>query len=128
MAQDIIGRGWPFPPGADGRLRLIGGEAKIEQSIRIILTTSPGERPLRPDFGCGLRDLVFRPNTVLLGAEVGQTITAALLRWEPRIDPLDVVVERPEQNRLDIIIQYRIRDTNAVFNLVYPLFFDEGTR
>ena len=128
MAQDIIGRGWAFPPGAEGRLRFIGGEEKIEQSIRIILTTSPGERPLRPDFGCGIHDLVFRPNTELLGAEVGQTVTAALLRWEPRIDPLDVVVERPDQNRPDIIIQYRIRDTNAVFNLVYPLFIDEGTR
>ena len=128
MAQDTIGLGWAFPPGAEGRLRFIGGEEKIEQSIRIILTTSPGERPLRPDFGCGIHDLVFRPNTELLGAEVGQTVTAALLRWEPRIDPLDVVVERPEQNRLDIIIQYRIRDTNAVFNLVYPLFIDEGTR
>ncbi|CUS06222.1 Phage baseplate lysozyme [Candidatus Promineifilum breve] len=126
MKKDIIGRGWAFPPGNDGRLRLIGGEEKIEQSIRLILTTRPGERPLRPEFGCAIHDLVFQGNTAALHAQLRQTIRAALLRWEPRIDPLDVAIDRPEQNVLDIHISYRLRDTNAVFNLVYPLFINEG--
>ena len=128
--QDIIGRGWPFPtkltPG--GKLALVGGDEKIRQSIWSILSTAPGERLMRPGFGCGIHDLVFQPNTAVFRTQVRENVLASLLRWEPRIDILDVRVETQPQarNYLLILIDYRIRTTNTVFNLVYPLFFDEG--
>lgn len=132
MKRDIIGRGWAFPPGIDGQIRFLGGEEKIEQSILLILTTRPGERPLRPEFGCGVHDLVYQPNIDSFHAQVREMVLRALRRWEPRIDDVTVEVGRPresrEENRMDIHIHYRIRDTNAFYNLVYPLFVEEGAR
>jgi hypothetical protein len=106
----------------------VGGLEKIEQSILVVLSTAPGERQLRPEFGCGVHDLVFQPNTAALRGLVQATVRAALTRWEPRIDVLDVRVESPadERNVLLVHIDYRVRDNNAVFNLVYPLYLDEG--
>ena len=71
-ARDIIGRGWPFPirPGPDGRMAFLGGEDKIRQSIWLILSTAPGERLMLPEFGCGIHDLVFQPNTAALRGRV----------------------------------------------------------
>ena len=84
---------------------------------------------MRPEFGCGIHDLVFEPNTAALRGLVQSKVREALIRWEPRIDVLDVRVEhrRPTQrNRLLIRIDYRVRANNAFFNLVYPFFLDEG--
>jgi len=130
MAEDFLGRGWTFPikPGPGGRLALLGGEDKIRQSIWIILGTAPGERQMRPDFGCGIHDLVFEPNTAALRGLVQTQVQDALTRWEPRIDVLGVRVEAPSdaRNYLLIRIDYRIRTNNALFNLVYPFFINEG--
>src|SRR3546814_10823435 len=66
----ILGRGWSFPMTTESRGPiLVGGAEKVEQSLRLILFTTPGERVLRPEFGCGLRDLVFRPNTTTFRSE-----------------------------------------------------------
>src|SRR3546814_14026586 len=72
---------------------LVGGAEKVEQSLRLILFTTPGERVLRPEFGCGLRDLVFRPNTTTFRAQVADNVRTAIQRWEPRVDLIDVLVE-----------------------------------
>jgi len=131
LDRDFIGRGWPFPvrTDTDGRLRLTGGEEKIRQSIWIILGTAPGERQMRPDFGCGVHDLVFQPNTAGLRALVAQRVRESLTRWEPRIDVVEVKAETPPEGRnyLLIRIDYRIRGNNAFHNLVYPFFLNEGT-
>ena len=131
MSGGFQGRGWAFPvkPGRDKRLSLIGGEEKIQQSIWLILSTSPGERQMRPEFGCGIHDLVFEPNTPALRGLVQTKVRESLLRWESRIDVLDVRVETPPEarNYLLIRIDYRIRSTNAFYNLVYPFFINEGT-
>jgi phage baseplate assembly protein W len=127
--RDHVGRGWPFPvkPVA-GRLAFIGGEEKIRQSIWIILSTAPGERQMRPAFGCGIHDLVFQPNSPALRGVVRERVKTALTRFEPRIDVLDVRVESPQEarNYLEIHIDYRVRRNNAFYNLVYPFFLTEG--
>jgi phage baseplate assembly protein W len=130
MEQDFLGRGWSFPirPTAGDRLSFIGGEEKIRQSIWIILSTAPGERQMRPDFGCGVHDLVFEPNTAALRGTVQEKVRETLTRWEPRIDVIDVRVETPPEarNHLLIRIDYRMRANNAFYNLVYPFFINEG--
>lgn len=129
-SQDFLGRGWSFPvrPDAGGRLVFVGDEEKIRQSLWIILSTAPGERQMRPDFGCGIHDLVFQPNTAALRGLVREKVRAALARWEPRIDVVEVRVETPPEarNHLLIAVDYRIRTNNAFYNLVYPFFINEG--
>ncbi len=130
MNKDIIGRGWSFlvKPAADKQLHFISGEEKIRQSLWIILSTAPGERQMRPEFGCGIHNLVFQPNDAALRSMVQIQVREALMRYEPRIDVLDVRVEtQPEaRNYLLIRIDYRVRTTNSLFNLVYPFFINEG--
>lgn len=130
MKKDFIGTGWNFPvrPGPQGRLTFTSGEEKIRQSIWIILSTAPGERQMRPDFGCGIHDLVFQPNTATLRGLVQAKVRETLTRYEPRIDVIDVRVEAPPEarNYLLIRIDYRIRSNNSFFNLVYPFFINEG--
>jgi phage baseplate assembly protein W len=127
---DFLGRGWAFPivPGADGRLALVGGDEKIQQSIQIILSTAPGEREMRPDFGCGIHDLVFEANTAALRGVTAERVRTALTAWEPRIDVIDVRVEAPPEapNYLEIRVDYRVRANNAFYNYVYPFFLQEG--
>src|SRR5687768_12450303 len=117
MQDDLIGRGWNFPvkPDALGRLTFKGGEDKIRQSIWIILSTAPGERQMRPEFGCGIHDLVFKANTSVLRGLVQNKVRDSLTRYEPRIDVTDIRVETtPEQrNYLLIKIDYRVRSNNA---------------
>jgi uncharacterized protein len=130
MEPNFLGQGWKFPvkPGAAGRLSFTSGEEQIRQSIWIILSTAPGERQMRPRFGCGIHDLVFEPNTAALRGLIQEKVRESLTRYEPRIDVVDVRVETPpeERNYLLIRIDYRIRSNNAFFNLVYPFFINEG--
>jgi phage baseplate assembly protein W len=130
VAASFLGTGWAFPikPQADGRLAFASGEEKIRQSIWLVLSTSPGERVMRPEFGCGVHDLVFEANTPLLHGLLKTRVRAALTRWEPRIDVLEVEIEAPPERRnyLGIRITYRVRSNNAFFNLVYPFFLNEG--
>jgi uncharacterized protein len=129
-AVDIIGRGADFPlrPNAAGGLRLVGGDEKIRQSIWLILSTAPGEREMRPEFGCGINDVLFDANTARLRGIVEEKVREALARWEPRIDVVEVRAETPPEgrNHLLIRIDYRVRATNSLYNLVYPFFINEG--
>lgn len=128
--RQLIGTGWAYPvrPDNQGRMTFISGEEKIRQSLLLILSTAPGERQMRPEFGCGIHELIFQPNTDALRTMVQSRVQDALVRWEPRIDVLDVRVETPPEARnfLLIRIDYRIRANNAFYNLVYPFFLTEG--
>ncbi len=128
----FLGRGWAFPvvAGRDGQVQYAERDQSIEQAVEIILGTSPGERVMRPEFGCGIWELVMEPNTAQLHGRVLTRVREALVRWEPRIDVLDVRVESPpeQKNVLLIRIDYRIRANNAFYNLVYPLFLQEGVQ
>lgn len=127
---DFIGRGWRFPvkPDPQGGLSLVEGPESVRQAIWLILTTAPGERQMRPEFGCGIHDLVFEANTAALHGLVQASVQGALVRWEPRIDVLGVRVEAPPEqpNLLLVHVDYRVRANNSFFNLVYPFFLLEG--
>jgi phage baseplate assembly protein W len=96
----------------------------------IILGTGPGERVMRPEFGCGIWELVMEANTAQLHGRIKAKVRDALVQWEPRIDVLDVRVEAPpeQKNVLFIRIDYRVRANNAFYNLVYPFFLQEGVQ
>lgn len=132
MENQIIGKGLYFPlrPNSDGRLSYLTGPEKVRQSIWLILSTARGERVMLPDYGCGIHDLLFEANTASLRVSVQAQVREALIRWEPRIDVLDVRVDPGGEvsNQLLIRIDYRLRANNSIFNLVYPFFINEGAR
>jgi phage baseplate assembly protein W len=126
---DFLGRGWNFPIGLDegGQIEPTpDGETSIRQSIWTILSTSPGERVMRPGFGCGLSDLVFGVNNAATATAVTRVVREALATWEPRIDVLDVYAA-PDPSRPDVLvieINYQVRATNSRSNLVYPFYLE----
>ena len=126
----FLGIGWKFPLQVtpNGRIAQAAAEQRIEESILLILATAPGERPMRPDFGCGIHDLVFAPNNARTIALVVHLARQALVKYEPRIDVLDVSAQSTAEsaNQLLIRVNYRIRSTNAIGNLVYPFYITEG--
>ena len=127
---DFLGRGWAFPVAVDatGEIAVVADAEDIREAVRIIIETEPGERVMRPDFGAGLRSLVFEPINATTIALVRHRIETALTTFEPRIDQLTVSVtaEDAALGRLDVEITYRIRATNTFYNLVYPFYLDEG--
>jgi phage baseplate assembly protein W len=123
----FLGVGWRFPVALEaGETALARHEESIRQAIWIILATSKGERRMRPDFGCGIHDLVFAPLDAGTTGRVAAEVRAALLRWEPRIEVLEVHAggSDAEPNQLLIEIAYRVRATNNRFNLVYPFYLE----
>lgn len=102
-------------------------EQDIKESIWIILSTSKGERVMRPDFGCGIHDLVFYPINTTTVNLIHNSIQEALTLWEPRIELNKLgVEEKSDEGKLEISIDYRVRVTNNRFNLVYPFYLKEG--
>jgi uncharacterized protein len=127
----FLGVGWAFPPHveASGATAAAAYEEDIRQCVRIILGTNPGERVMRPDFGAGLKAFLFEPINATSMAEMQVRVEQSLNLWEPRIDILSVRVsaELAAQGRVMIEINYRVRATNAVNNLVYPFYLQEGS-
>jgi phage baseplate assembly protein W len=133
MADDpraFLGRGWAFPLrlGPGGDVALVAAEEDIRQAVRIILETAPGERPMRPDFGVGLRQMVFEPLSQATLSVVRFRIEQALTQWEPRIDQVQITVglDPDTPGVLMIEIRARVRDTNTFFNYVYPFYLIEA--
>ncbi|MFF3159104.1 GPW/gp25 family protein [Streptomyces sp. NPDC057910] len=125
-ASDFVGTGWAFPVRADaqGRIALARGRHEIEQAIYTILATYPGERPMRPYFGCRLRDFVFGDTSGRTRAEMSSAVRDALLVWEPRIDVHEVEVtgdaDRPALLYINVL--YTVKITNDRRNLVFPFY------
>ena len=130
MAKDFLGIGWKFPVTIDatGKIAMSKFEEDIKEAIRIILGTARGERVMRPDFGCGIHELIFEPINVATIGLIESSVQEALTRYEPRIDLIDVTVIDNEANvgKLKVSIDYRVRATNNEFNLVYPFYLKEG--
>jgi phage baseplate assembly protein W len=124
----FLGIGWAFPPAAaSGEVAMAVHENDVRQAVEIILGTSPQERVMRPDFGAGLRDLVFSPINTTTMALAQFRVQQALVQWEPRIDNVTVqVTADPQFGKLNIGINYRLRATNTFYNLVYPFYLYEG--
>jgi len=126
MTNDFIGTGWALPLGTNprGGIAVVSGSEEIDASIRMIIETMPGERVMRPDFGCAIWDLLFSPVDANTLGLMGQSVREALDRWEPRIDVVECGA-RPdpdEQARVLLEIAYKVRATNDRRNLVYPFY------
>jgi hypothetical protein len=129
VSADFLGQGWKFPIAAEsGAIVRSDADAGIDESIWLILGTAKGERAMRPDFGCGIHDLVFSLNNAATVGRVVEEVEDALVLWEPRIDVLSVEATAPDDHpeTLMISISYRVRATNNVFNLVYPFYLDQA--
>lgn len=124
--REFLGAGWAFPLRTDptGSIALVSQEREVAESIRIILGTAPGERPMRPDFGCAIHDLVFAPADATTAGQLAYYVREALDRWEPRIDLQDVTIhfDAVDAGTLLIDIRYTLRNTNDPRNLVFPFY------
>ena len=131
--KDFLGRGWSMPVALDprtGRVAFAEYEDDIRQAIFIILETAPGERVMRPQFGCGIHDLVFASLDSTTLQRIRSEVEDSLRRYEARIDVLNVGVDdaATTEGRLIVEIEYRVRKTNQIGNLVFPFYFREGGR
>ncbi len=135
MHSKFLGVGWHFPikRGALGgekipRFAVSEYEKSVEQAIRIILETAKGERVMRPEFGCGIHELVFAINNASTRGLAEHHVREALLLWEPRIEVIRVQVSASgEQGEVLLInLDYRVRSTDNRFNLVYPFYLERG--
>ena len=130
----MLGLGWGFPlrlesgPEGEKFLATAADEESVRQSIEIVLSTAKGERVMRPDFGCRLRDLVFAPNDGATRASAEFEVREALQMWEPRIEVLEVTAQAAgERDEILLIdIAFRVRSTDNRFNLVYPFYLDRA--
>lgn len=123
---DFIGTGWHWPVGTDatGSIAMASGVTELEQAIYLILSTSPGERPMRPEFGCRLADFIFANADATTAGLVAHEVRQALARWEPRIavEDVSVTIGPDEPSTLLIDITYRILHTYDRRNLVFPFY------
>ncbi|MBW8686813.1 GPW/gp25 family protein [Chitinophaga rhizophila] len=130
--HSFLGTGWAFPPSFDktgNGVLMSEAITDIEESIRIILGTIPGERLMQPTFGCNLRRLVFERADTQMITEINDLIAHALLSFEPRVDfeGTDVLLRDDIEGLINIQIHYTIIATNTRHNMVYPFYILEGT-
>lgn len=123
---DIVGRGWAFPIHLNnrGQVSLATGDDELHQAIHIILSTAPGERVMRPDFGCRIHDLIFAPNDLITAATAERYVKEALGRWEPRIS-VNRVEAIPSEDQLGVLmisVDYTIKSTHDPRSLVVPFY------
>ena len=126
---DFRGTGWAFPVRVGtSAIEQVSGDEDVRQSIHLILATAKGERVMRPDFGCGIHDLVFAAVSTQLITRVRHEVEDALRIYEARIEVLRVAVATGglAVGRLDVEIDYRVRTTNQTGNFVYPFYFREA--
>ena len=123
---DIIGNGWAFPVGVEarGRIALARRERDIEEAIKIILLTPKGQRPMRPEFGCEIHDLLFHPNDASTHGLAAVYVREALAFWEPRItvDDVEVNADPGDAARMLVRITYTVRATYDSRTLVFPFY------
>jgi hypothetical protein len=126
VSDEFIGRGWAFPLRTDatGGIALVTREREIEEAIRLVLGTAPGERPMRPEFGCRIHEYVFASADGGTASAIAAEVKSALRQWEPRIDVDDVQVtfDVRDSTVMYIDVRYAIRRTNDKRNLVFPFY------
>lgn len=126
MGERFIGAGLAFPMQVDatGGIALVRREREVEESIQLILATAPGERPMRPEFGCGIHDFVFAPADGSTAGQIAYEVRMSLERWEPRIDveEVSVSVDSQRDGLLFVEILYTHRGSNDPRNLVFPFY------
>ncbi len=124
--NSFVGTGWSWPVTADstGGIALTSGPAELEQAMYLVLATAPGERPMRPEFGCRLQEFVFAPADAGTAGLIAAEVRSSLVRWEPRVVVEDVVVtaDAAEPSTLWIDVRYTVRSSNDRRNLVFPFY------
>jgi phage baseplate assembly protein W len=127
----FLGRGWAFPPtfaagGSD--VDMVSGAVEVAESLQILFSTEPGERPMRGAFGSSLSRYMFAEIDQSMLTSVRGAIYDAILAFEPRIeiDALEVVESGETPGLLTISLLYTLRGTNSRYNLVYPFYVREG--
>jgi phage baseplate assembly protein W len=123
--KEFLGQGLTFPLATNprGELALVTGDEDIEQAIMLILETMPGERVMRPEFGCRVWELVFAPNNAETRAMAAYYVRQALAFWEPRIAVGEVVVTSAnDSGALQVSIKYTVKDTHDPRSIIYPFF------
>lgn len=130
----FLGVGWSFPPEFSRRgdavdLKMVSAEEDIAESLRILLSTRPGERVMQPNFGCGLHSMIFETINETAVTEIRDLIERAVLFYEPRItlESVDVDTEGAIDGQLKIQLSYTVRETNTRSNFVYPFHYLEGS-
>jgi len=129
QSRTFLGVGIASPLGTDAKGALVRAayEDSVQQSIWLILSTAKGERVMRPDFGCGIQEMVFDTVSAATSGRIAEEVRDALLRFETRIDVRDVSVAPGGDGEVLLIsIDYEVRATNNAFNLVYPFYLDAG--
>lgn len=131
MSKDFLGRGWKFPIEVDpitGRIRSVEYEEDIAEAIKIIISSTKGERIMRPDFGSEIQSYLFEGNDATTMQMIKNEVTEAIVQWEPRVHEVEVEVtaDPHADHRLNINIQYTVRTTNNLYNMVYPYYLYEG--
>jgi uncharacterized protein len=129
--QDLVtrqigfGLAWPLVP-QDGALPRAQDLARIQQALRMVLETEPGERLMRPDFGCGLRRFLQQPNSGATRAQMENAVREALTRWEPRIALLNLSVEPDAEvaSAVWVVVDYELRLDGRRDSLVYPFHLE----
>ena len=130
--RSFLGTGWSFPPEFNRpsrTVKMVSEEDDIRESLRILLSTSPGERVMQPAYGCELRSLIFENMSESTITEIKDVIERAVLFFEPRISLHSVEVDTTDiyEGLIKIKLDYTIRTTNSRSNMVYPFYFQEGT-
>jgi uncharacterized protein len=131
-APHFLGRGWSFPPSfsrESATTSTVSEAEDIQESLRILLSTAPGERIMVPQYGCALWQMVFERLDTTLLTRIQDVVRRAILHWEPRIttDRVDVRADSGVAGLVRIDITYTIRATNSRSNFVYPFYVNEGT-
>jgi phage baseplate assembly protein W len=126
MAEKFVGQGWNYPLGTDasGGIAMAADDRNIAQAIRFILATSPGERPMRPGFGCGIHNFVFASADATTAGQLASEVKRSLTMWEPRIDVerVDVSIDAADRNLMYIDIHYTKKGSYDPRNLVFPFY------
>jgi len=122
----FTGRGFSWPMGVDhtGSIALTTGPEDLDRSMRIVLATAPGERVMRPQFGCRIWDMMFEPVTANLLGAMSEAVHDALAQWEPRVtvDDVAVIADEDDPSLVRIVVRYTVRSTNDERNLVHPFY------
>jgi uncharacterized protein len=127
MEQNFIGSGWPLVVRRNGGIKAVEDEACVVfQAIRMILGTAPGERVMRPAFGCEIHDFVFALNSAGTTSRIETLVRQALIQWEPRIDVLRVTAagDQDDSTIIRIEVEFVVRATNSRFNRVFPFYLE----
>ncbi len=132
IIKSFLGTGWGFPPAFSNKTSDVGMLSDvddIQSSLEILLTTRPGERVMRPDYGCNLDELVFEPLTTTFKTYIKDLISTAILYYEPRIEVNSIELDDTGEleGRILIVIDYMVSATNTRFNFVYPFYKNEAT-